>query len=541
MEHSPFLPPTPEDTFSDAGEKKLGKKKKKSAENLGVFSVEPKTERAEKKATPDSFWTAPEKIEKPAKQTPAAAEVAEAPEAEAPLEHLSETEKQTVQREIAAAHQAEELQGEPEEASEAIASDAVVAFQERLIAGQDAEMALAETLAEMGVEDDVATEPEPEPIEALPEDPTPREFNEQPVVIDQPERPAVEAAPASPPSTNTRSRKTPLAPAATAIGRGTGLYMTNAMAGGGPRAAFRPEYVPVRDELVLRNLPGGIIGYLIGRRRGRLQAEKKLEPVQKKLEKQVDRLEQDITFKERRIRQLARERADTPAAAMFAERRQAVASAIAASETIAPNRRPAAEAMQLHGQQKAPERIGHMLIGAEAVEVARSEKAPAKPEQPKLKIDKNIETLNRAELLSLSEQVTVEGSTLRQIYETHLIGERGLRRLVAEHLRGGDVKKVLRREIVEREIDFERDPIMRDKAAAAVSGSGTAALQTLLRQADASVGSSDEEVAFYKARASYEADQQKVQKKHQRLVDATMVSTILILMAVIVVLFVSRH
>ena len=56
----------------------------------------------------------------------------------------------------------------------------------------------------------------------------------------------------------------------------------------------------------------------------------------------------------------------------------------------------------------------------------------------------------------------IDGSSLRQIYETRLVGERGLRRLVAEHLRGGDLKRAFRREITEREIDFERDPAMRD-------------------------------------------------------------------------------
>jgi len=537
MEYTPFLPPTPEDKPGDDSDKKTSKKKKKSAENLGIFAVEPESGRTEKKDKSDSFWTAPEKVERPLTRAAVSAEVAEVSEAEAPLDRLSDDEAQIVRREIATEHQTEELQTEPEAAAGVAARDAVIAFQERLIAGQDAESAMSETLAEMGAEE--------VPDETSVADSTPREFSEEPIVINQPALAVAEAAPASPappqPPVHRRPSAVPLAPAATEVGRGTGLYMTNAMAGGGARAALRPEYVPVRDELILRNLPGGIIGYLMGRRRGRLKAEKKSTPVQKKLETQVIHLEQDITFKEQRIRQLARERADTPAMAVFAERRQAVAQKVATAEAAAPGRRPAAEAVKLHGPQQAPERIGHVLMEAQATETApRAEKTATKPEQLAMKA-KSTETLNRAELLSLSEQIAVDGSSLRQIYETHLIGERGLRRLVQEHLRGGDVRKVLRREIVEREIDFERDPIMRDKAAATANSGATATLHTLLKHADASVGASDEEVAFYKARAAYEAEQQTVQKKQQRLVDVTMVSTILILLAVIVVLFISRH
>ena len=73
-----------------------------------------------------------------------------------------------------------------------------------------------------------------------------------------------------------------------------------------------------------------------------------------------------------------------------------------------------------------------------------------------------METLSRAELLSISEHIGVETSSLRNVYETHLIGEHALRRLVAEYLQGGDVQMALRREIVEHEIDHERDPALRD-------------------------------------------------------------------------------
>lgn len=51
-------------------------------------------------------------------------------------------------------------------------------------------------------------------------------------------------------------------------------------------------------------LVGGLVGYLIGRRRGRIKTEKKLLPIQKSLERQVKDLSYQITDRELKIRQL---------------------------------------------------------------------------------------------------------------------------------------------------------------------------------------------------------------------------------------------
>ena len=72
-------------------------------------------------------------------------------------------------------------------------------------------------------------------------------------------------------------------------------------------------------------------------------------------------------------------------------------------------------------------------------------------------------TMNHDQLVSTASDILVEGKTLKQIYDSHLIGEKGLRRVVAEQKRGGDFKKALSRELNEREKDFERDPVLRDQ------------------------------------------------------------------------------
>ena len=156
--------------------------------------------------------------------------------------------------------------------------------------------------------------------------------------------------------------------------------------------------------------------------------------------------------------------------------------------------------------------------------------------------EKQIETISHAELLELSEKIDVNGSTLKQIYETRLVSEKGLRRLVAEHLSGGDVKKGLRREIVEREIDFERDPIMRDSAhqQTAPSGGGSTKLQEFLEKADAVPHDNQEEVAFIKARAEYEERERAKQQSRRRVLDVSMITSIVVL-AILLTILLLQH
>lgn len=69
-------------------------------------------------------------------------------------------------------------------------------------------------------------------------------------------------------------------------------------------------------------LVGGLVGYLIGRRRGRIKTEKKLVPIQKSLERQVKDLNYQITDRELKIRQLTAENLQKDKAAQLAQQKQ---------------------------------------------------------------------------------------------------------------------------------------------------------------------------------------------------------------------------
>ncbi len=193
-------------------------------------------------------------------------------------------------------------------------------------------------------------------------------------------------------------------------------------------------------------------------------------------------------------------------------------------------RQPAPEAHQLHGSKRSQEHIGHMLLAAES-SGEKSDKAASR---------RQIETMPRAELLSLSEKIMINGSSLRQIYESHLIGEHGLRRLIIEYRRGGDLEKALRVEVIERELDFERDPAMRGlsrQASTPIMGDGRLALDTLLKHAAASLPEVQEEAAYFKARAEYEAVESTRRHRQRRLIDIVLTTSIIVLISAVILLY----
>ncbi len=299
-------------------------------------------------------------------------------------------------------------------------------------------------------------------------------------------------------------------------------------------AARAKERRALTDGLIV----GGIVGYLYGRRRGRIKTEKRLAPAQRKLEKQVKTLQTELLQTETAVRQQARrlQQERPQAIARVTERLQRLTPR---SETTKPPERLPKHALV------PPERIGHVMVAASAAAGAERLRTAPKPTKPEaLTAKKRAETMSRGELLELSAKVQVDGTSLRQIFETQLVTEKGLRRLITEHLRGGNVARALRKELVEHEIDFERDPIFRDRGRSdggtstgvGVSGASKTALSGLLEHAGLSEQTQPQPIGPVAKKRDTKAQKSvaTAKKRQQSLVDGALVTLITLLVIIIV-------
>lgn len=196
--------------------------------------------------------------------------------------------------------------------------------------------------------------------------------------------------------------------------------------------------------------------YLWGRHHGRKRAENRLKPQQQKLETTVRNLVAEVAAKEARIRQLAR--------AQATQEKPVVSPIPHHTETKAPSlpERPMQKEPSSSTEVKpaAPfsERIASFAqpaaAKAENTQSLRTsvEVAPAERRTPP-------EVMNREELLAAGAEIKIGSVDLRSIYEDNKISEEGLRRLIVEHHHGGDVRAILKDEMLKKEMSFELDPM----------------------------------------------------------------------------------
>ena len=197
------------------------------------------------------------------------------------------------------------------------------------------------------------------------------------------------------------------------------------------------------------------------------------------------------------------------------------------------------EANQLHGKKLPAEKIGHVLIAG---------KSEGSKKTTKEDIDwQRVTTMSRDELLGIGSEISADSTTLRHIYDSHLIGENGLRRLVYEHMRGGNLQEALRQEILEHETDFERDPRLRGQAqkpgtpqAAAESVAETSDLNALLGKVGLAKLDPSKELTSPKLLPEH-SRHQGFQPRQRRLLDIAFVTLIIILLVLVAILAMSRR
>jgi|GEM_PF-2493162 len=95
---------------------------------------------------------------------------------------------------------------------------------------------------------------------------------------------------------------------------------------------------------------------------------------------------------------------------------------------------------------------------AEAVVIRPSETAPMSPAVGKVE-----RQLGKRELMSVAKDIKVDGISLKELYKANKIDEDGLREVVRTHLRGGDVRQQLAKEVVIKEKSYELDPVLRQQ------------------------------------------------------------------------------
>ena len=547
------LSPVTAETSSDEDDIDSSKSKSKK-KALGAFLVE--TEPPKK---PESFWKTDSKVE--AKDPSEKASKTAEKQAEA-ADELDTDDKIAAIQQLAAARRSEvasetEADSEPASATEIAAAAAFLAAAEAL---GDTEAAYEQVVAELAApaettseeintdqpnegEIDLTTnEPEPEPAEPV----TPTPASAASSGGSGPVRPPVTpnqsgGSAGGPPPPNVPPA--PFHPGGPQGPNGQAFNTAPTVPTPLPEASVSVDTARANERRALTDglVVGGIVGYLYGRRRGRIKTEKRLAPVQRKLEKQVKGLQTELLQTEAAVRSQARKLEQTRprAVAAVTERLQKITQREAIKQP---------ERSNLH-QPVAPERIGHVMVAASNVAPLERLKAPAKAAIPEnLAAKKRAETMNRGELLALSEKVEVDGTNLRQIYETQLVSEKGLRRLITEHLRGGNVSRALRRELTQHQIDFERDPILRDRGlkadkATVSGGAGKTALSGLLAQAGVSDQPQTEPLGITSRKPNTKDGKTTKQAKKPPLsaIDSALITIITVLVLVIVAVLVRSH
>ncbi|CAN5629889.1 hypothetical protein BH23PAT1_BH23PAT1_0670 [soil metagenome] len=468
----------------------------------------------------------------------------EAREAAVPAEKLDQSEKELIIEQYARGTLPEadaELSGAEPDSPEEAAAAARVLFLENLAEQKNLQSAGEETAAAFEFEEEANEAPEQADENAeLDEESNAQDQQEAelPFIetadlppnedmepgLDDDAVPAVQATPPSPPVATTTPPTPPVGPGRSMPGPGGLPYVPGppappvppfrpgggAMGPGGPNTPNLNAYIPPLGEAQpesrqQRHLSGGnalaagIIGYLIGRRRGRIKTEDRLLPIQKKLEKEVKDLQSTIYYREKEIeRKAARQAQIRPPKSQKQTieriRNDKTREALVGESLKSPraerpetNHELVQEKKALHPSTSLKERVNNeqnklpvsldesseYSIGRFAARERPEQAVTGKEPVTKLATAAEIASLPMPEVLIISKNIKADGTSAEQLYKEGRINQEGLRRVVAEKARGGNVEQALAREVKLRETIVQNSPEYFYKNSANTSSHGS--------------------------------------------------------------------
>ncbi len=186
-------------------------------------------------------------------------------------------------------------------------------------------------------------------------------------------------------------------------------------------------------------LIGGVVGYLVGRRRGRIKTERRLLPVQEKLQEEVAGLRRTVVRKDAQLRQLTNEKIQAipeTRRALVLERLKETVQPKTEASTYTKRREGIVEVPQLRAGR---ERLGRVVVGAGLETIREARPGP----------------LRQQEILEIAEKIQINGVSVRRMYEVGRLDAIGVRRVVESYARGDHYEQLFARELKGKEMEFE--------------------------------------------------------------------------------------